>query len=118
MKRFYFLKIICLGFCLLLASCSLFKDEVLDDREMVDVAYFAPQYETTSQLAAKVTVDSPKDYAEAGKIVTYQNYIFINKPNEGVHVVDNSNPCSSSKSSLYQYPGIIRPKHYRRSPLQ
>lgn len=82
MKRFDFLKISVLGFGLLLASCSLFKDEIIDDREMVDVAYFVPQYETTSQLAAKVTIESPKDYAEAGKIVTYQNYIFINKPNE------------------------------------
>ncbi|MEN8813176.1 MAG: hypothetical protein ABF277_07715 [Candidatus Arcticimaribacter sp.] len=97
----------CLGFCLLLASCSLFKDEVLDDREMVDVAYFVPQYETTSQLAAKVTVESPKDYAEAGKIVTYQNYIFINKPNEGVHVVDNSNPAAPVNLHFINIPGSL-----------
>ena len=107
MKRFDFLKIICLGFCLLLASCSLFKDEVLDDREMVDVAYFVPQYETTSQLAAKVTIESPKDYAEAGKIVTYQNYIFINKPNEGVHVVDNSNPAAPVNLHFINIPGSL-----------
>lgn len=107
MKRFDFLKIIFLGFCLLLASCSLFKDEVLDDREMVDVAYFVPQYETTSQLAAKVTIESPKDYAEAGKIVTYQNYIFINKPNEGVHVVDNSNPAAPINLHFINIPGSL-----------
>lgn len=107
MKRFDFLKMSCLGFCLLLASCSLFKDEVLDDREMVDVAYFVPQYETTSQLAAKVTVESPKDYAEAGKIVTYQNYIFINKPNEGVHVVDNSNPAAPVNLHFINIPGSL-----------
>ena len=107
MKRFDFLKIIFLGFCLLLASCSLFKDEVLDDREMVDVAYFVPQYETTSQLAAKVTIESPKDYAEAGKIVTYQNYIFINKPNEGVHVVDNSNPAAPVNLHFINIPGSL-----------
>ena len=107
MKRFDFLKIIFLGFCLLLASCSLFKDEVLDDREMVDVAYFVPQYETTSQLAAKVSVDTPKDYAEAGKIVTYQNYIFINKPNEGVHVVDNSNPAAPVNLHFINIPGSL-----------
>lgn len=107
MKRFDFLKMSCLGFCLLLASCSLFKDEVLDDREMVDVAYFVPQYETTTQLAAKVSVDPPKDYAEAGKIVTYQNYIFINKPNEGVHVVDNSNPAAPVNLHFINIPGSL-----------
>lgn len=107
MKRFDFLKMSCLGFCLLLASCSLFKDEVLDDREMVDVAYYVPQYETTTQLAAKVSVDPPKDYAEAGKIVTYQNYIFINKPNEGVHVVDNSNPAAPVNLHFINIPGSL-----------
>lgn len=107
MKRFDFLKISVLGFCLLLASCSLFKDEIIDDREMVDVAYFVPQYETTEQLAAKVTVESPKDYAEAGKIVTYQNYIFINKPNEGIHVVDNSNPATPVNLHFINIPGSL-----------
>lgn len=107
MKRFDFLKISVLGFCLLLASCSLFKDEIIDDREMVDVAYFVPQYETTAQLAAKVTVESPKDYAEAGKIVTYQNYIFINKPNEGIHVVDNSNPATPVNLHFINIPGSL-----------
>lgn len=107
MKRVDFLKISCLSFCLLLASCSLFKDEIVDDRELVDVAYFVPQYETTAQLAAKVTVESPKDYAEAGKIVTYQNYIFINKPNEGVHVVDNSNPADPVNLHFINIPGSL-----------
>ena len=107
MRRFDFLKISSLSLCLLLASCSLFKDEIIDDREMVDVAYFIPQYETTEQLAAKVTVESPKDYAEAGKIVTYQNYIFINKPNEGVHVVDNSNPAAPVNLHFINIPGSL-----------
>ena len=107
MNRFDFLKISVLGFCLLLVSCSLFKDEIIDDREMVEVAYFVPQYETTAQLAAKVTVESPKDYAEAGKIVTYQNYIFINKPNEGVHVVDNSNPAAPFNLHFINIPGSL-----------
>lgn len=107
MKRFDFLKISVLVFCLLLTSCSLFKDGIIDDREMVEVAYFVPQYETTSQLAAKVTVESPKDYAEAGKIVTYQNYIFINKPNEGVHVVDNSNPAAPVNLHFINIPGSL-----------
>ncbi|MGB1449178.1 MAG: LVIVD repeat-containing protein [Flavobacteriaceae bacterium] len=92
---------------LLFVSCNLFTDEIVDDREMVDVAYFVPQYETTSQLAAKVSIDEPKDYAEAGKIVTYQHYIFINKPNEGVHVVDNSDPTTPVNLHFINIPGSL-----------
>jgi len=107
MKRLGFLLVASLCTGLLLVSCSLFQDDIIDDREMVDVAYFIPQYETTTQLAARVTVEDPKDYAEAGKIITYQNYIFINKPNEGVHVVDNSNPAAPVNLHFISIPGSL-----------
>ena len=65
--------------CLLFVSCSLFQDEEVDEN-LVEVTYFVPVYETTTQLAQKVSIDPPKDYAQAGKILTYQHYIFINNP--------------------------------------
>ena len=80
--------------CPIFLGCNLFKDEVIDDTELVDVTYFVPVYETTDKLAQKVSIDPPKDYAQAGKIVTYQQYIFINKPQEGIHVLDNSDPAN------------------------
>ncbi len=102
-----FLKFSVLSLCCCFLSCSLFKDDIEDHRETVDVAYFVPQYETPTQLAAKVTIAPPKEYAAAGKIITYQNYIFINKPNEGVHVVDNSNPAAPVNLHFIQIPGSL-----------
>jgi len=92
---------------LLFSGCNLFKDEVIDDSDLVDVTYFVPVYETTSQLAQKVSVDPPKDYAQAGKIVTYQQYIFINKPLEGIHVVDNSDPANPLNLHFISIPGSL-----------
>ena len=77
------------------------------DENLVDVTYIIPVYETTSQLAQKVSVDPPKDYAEAGKIVTYQHYIFINKPHEGIHVVDNSDPSNPQNLHFITIPGSL-----------
>jgi hypothetical protein len=88
-------------------GCNLFKDEVIDDTELVDVTYFVAVYETTDQLAQKVSIDPPEDYAQAGKIVTYQQYIFINKPQEGIHVVDNSDPANPQNLHFISIPGSL-----------
>ena len=91
---------------LIFTGCELFKDEVIDE-DLVEVTYFVPVYETTAQLAQKVSVDAPKDYAEAGKIITYQQYIFINKPLEGIHVVDNSDPANPQNLHFIAIPGSL-----------
>ena len=92
--------------CLLFAGCNLFQDEEVDE-DLVEVTYFVPVYETTAQLAQKVSIDPPKDYAQAGKILTYQHYIFINKPQEGIHVVDNSDPANPQNLHFISIPGSI-----------
>lgn len=94
-------------FSLLFSSCSLFEKEEIVEEDLVDVTYFVPVYETTDQLAQKVSIDPPKDYAEAGKIVTYQQYIFINKPQEGIHVVDNSDPANPQNLHFISIPGSL-----------
>ena len=94
-------------FSLLFSSCSLFEKEEIVEEDLVDVTYFVPVYETTNQLAQKVSIDPPKDYAEAGKIVTYQQYIFINKPQEGIHVVDNSDPANPQNLHFISIPGSL-----------
>jgi len=100
-----FLRLFLVG--LLFSSCIIFHEEVIDDEDLVDVTYILPVYETTSQLVQKVSVDAPKDYAEAGKIVTYQHYIFINKPQEGIHVVDNSDPANPQNLHFISIPGSL-----------
>ena len=93
---------------LLLQSCILHTETIMyEEEDFVDVAYYVPTYETTSQLTAKVSVTPAKDYAVAGKIITYQNYIFVNRPNEGIHVVDNSDPANPINLHFITIPGSL-----------
>lgn len=87
MKHHY---IIPLLFSFLFFACNNSNQE--EDGELVDVAYFTPVYESVATIASRVSVDSPIPYQQSGKVITYGDYIFINKPNEGIHVIDNANP--------------------------
>lgn len=105
MSSFSFSKSIALV-CILLVACTS-NETPTETEELVEVAYIVPVYETASELSAKVSIDSAKDYAAAGKIITYQNYIFINRPNEGIHVVDNSDPQTPVNLNFITLPGSL-----------
>lgn len=92
--------------CLLLIACNS-SETPSETEELVEVAYIVPVYETTSQLSAKISINPAKDYAAAGKIITYQHYIFINRPNEGIHVVDNSDPQNPVNLHFITLPGSL-----------
>lgn len=101
-------KAILLGFSLslLFNACTLFSpNEERDDREYVAVAYAVPVYESIQSLAAKVDIEPPKEYNEAGKIIQYGDYLFINEPDEGIHVVYNVDPLNPENLSFINLPG-------------
>lgn len=102
-----FFRFIFFLFALLFFQCDQNNPSDEDDVEMVEVAYHTPTYETPAQLSAKINITEAKDYAEAGKIITYGNYIFINRPLEGIHVVDNSNPSAPVNLHFINIPGSL-----------
>jgi hypothetical protein len=41
-----------------------------------------------------IVMSSPQQVQNAGKIYLYKDHLFINEPNIGIHIYDNSNPAS------------------------
>lgn len=93
-----------LSFFLIITACT---DNTDGDSDLVDVAYFTPVYESATAIAARVTVDAPLPYQQSGKVITYGDYIFINKPNEGIHIIDNANPESPVNLSFISLKGNL-----------
>ena len=88
------------------ASCE--WDSVnTNDRQWVDVTYVTPVYETASSLADQVVVVEPKEQTSLGKIITYQNYVFVNEPMEGIHIVDHTDPSNPINLSFISIPGNL-----------
>jgi hypothetical protein len=88
------------------ASCE--WDSVnTSDEEWVNVTYVAPVYKTASSLVDQVVVEEPKEQTSLGKIITYQNYVFVNEPMEGIHIVDHTDPSNPTNLSFLSIPGNL-----------
>ena len=90
-------------FVLVLAgvSCS---DSVKDT-----VSYMAnvPVYVSREEFRSAAKVEPARPLKNPGKICLYGNFIFINEVNEGIHVIDNSNPSSPRNITFIEITGNI-----------
>jgi hypothetical protein len=55
---------------------------------------FEPVYMTEEEFKNSVATESPRDLVDPGKIYIYQNYLFVNEINEGIHIFDNTDPAA------------------------
>ena len=79
------------------------------------------QIETTHTYRAQVPVsmevaefrsmqvgpELPKSMSTTGKIYVYGNYLFINEPQNGIHIIDNRNPSSPKNLNFINIPGNV-----------
>ena len=78
-------------------SCS-------DDKEYEYVNVATPITITSTELGASAEVLPPQNMVESGKIYAYQQYIFVNDVDKGVHVIDNRNPSQHNIINFLKIP--------------
>ncbi len=84
---------------LLFISCS--RDDSTTIEYQLATAVTAP----LSDVRDLVSVEPPQQIVQSGKMYSYGNYIFVNDDNEGVHVIDNTNPEAPQKLKFLRIPG-------------
>lgn len=97
MKKLTFLLLLTLTFSL--NSCM--EDECL--REITYIQY-TPVYMTKAEIQDIKTLPA-RALERPGKIYFYNNYIFVNEINEGIHIIDNTSPASPQKLAFISIPG-------------
>lgn len=106
MKKLYAksssLVFICFTALLLITSC---KDEVETTSYYYSKTAYLISMEKIRALDAVAT--SPRKMKIPGKIYIYNDFLFINEVNEGIHIVDNSNPSSPKFVSFLTIPGNV-----------
>lgn len=93
---FYFSAMSCL---LLLSQCT---DKVEVTRRYT---YLKPVYTTTEELRSAFEIMPPQPVKTPGKIYFLNGYLFINEPNEGIHIIDNTDPANPVNVSFINIPG-------------
>tara|TARA_R110001583_G_scaffold163880_1_gene316328 strand:+ start:9464 stop:10744 length:1281 start_codon:yes stop_codon:yes gene_type:complete len=69
--------------------------DTTNEYETVRVA--KPEYMTLEALRSSVEITSPIPIVESGKIYAYTNLVLINDIDNGIHIIDNSNPKNPVK---------------------
>ena len=79
------------------------------DKEKCTRSYtlYEPIYTTLSQVRANMKSNPAQALKNPGKIYIYGSYIFLNESNEGIHIIDNTNPSSPKNIAFVNIPGNI-----------
>jgi hypothetical protein len=93
---------ICTLFLLTFFMSSCVKDNC---KGAYTYSYYTPVYETTAQVKSDIKSSAPQSIENPGKIVTLNNFIFLNDIDKGIHVIDNSNPASPKNVAFISIPG-------------
>ncbi|TRX48282.1 hypothetical protein FNH22_29350 [Fulvivirga sp. M361] len=76
-----------------------------DCEQQTQYFYMEPVYTSLSEIRTAVNVTEPVEIKHTGKIFFKDNLLFVNEPNEGIHVIDNSDPSNPSPIAFITVPG-------------
>lgn len=97
-------------FPLLLLICSTFLlQSCLQDACDASQTFirFDPIYLSAEDIRQEVESHSIRGLKNPGKIYYYQQYMFINERQEGIHVIDNSDPKQPENIAFISIPGNV-----------
>jgi len=60
---------------------------------------------TKTTIRDQIGVEGPTNILTSGKIFVYENYVFVNDKNRGIHVINNENPLAPEKIAFIKIPG-------------
>jgi hypothetical protein len=63
--------------------------------------------EMSNERARIITTEPAKPLDNPGKIYIYENYLFINEPTKGIHILNNSNPSNPINLSFIPIAGNV-----------
>lgn len=85
---------------MLMNSC-----EKNDEYEYYNLA--TPVTMSLDEVRKSIAVLPSKEIEESGKIYSYENYVFVNDKNKGVHIIDNRNSKNPRKIAYINIPGNV-----------
>lgn len=67
--------------------------------------YMEPVYTSIEEIRSSIEVSPARDINQAGQIFFKDNYLFINEPNEGIHIINNQDASNPVNEAFIAVPG-------------
>lgn len=90
-----------LGLSLVFEGCS----DTCEDQ--TTYSYYEPVYTSLSVIRGSVEVQAPQPITSVGKIYFKDDYLFVNQPGEGIHVINNQDPENPQPTHFIVIPGNV-----------
>jgi hypothetical protein len=68
-------------------------------------AVFEPVYMSPAEIRESFDILPPEPIKQVGKIYLYRQFILLNDPGKGIHIIDNSDPANPRPISFVKMPG-------------
>ena len=95
-------------FLTLLLAISILLEGCTDKCEVqTEYVYFEPVYTTVEELRASIDLTAPEPLGAVGKIYIKDNYLFVNEPGKGIHIIDNRDPSKPVPKKFLKIPGTF-----------
>lgn len=69
--------------------------------------WYTPNYKPLTEVRAEMKSSAARELKNPGKIYIYGNYIFLSETNEGIHIIDNSEPATPKNIAFIPVPGNV-----------
>ncbi len=79
----------------------------LKDRVTESYKLYEPVYELKSTVLAAINGDPGTPVSQTGQIYVKGSYIYLNDPNKGIHIIDNSDPSHPVQTAFLNIPGNL-----------
>jgi hypothetical protein len=91
----------------LLAVFILFSFQQCTDQVETTSRYhiMKPVYMSVEEIRSSVALTAPVEVAFPGKIYLYGQYVLVNEPGKGLHIIDNEDPANPNPISFLTIPG-------------
>ncbi len=103
MKYTLFLRFAFVGLVLVAFSGCL-RDDCKSTRTYVR---FDPVYKSPAEFRVGISAEAPRDMHNPGKMYASGTYLFINERQEGIHIIDNSDPSHPQNVGFWKIPGNV-----------
>lgn len=103
-QRHFLFAFLVFGLAMVTATTGCLRDKCTSKQVFTR---FDPIIKTGADFRKDIAAEGPRALKNPGKIYAYGTYLFINERNEGIHVVDNSNPADPRTIAFWNIPGNV-----------